>query len=401
MEQNNTNKTQNTTPQTVKPAAPISTKPSVPVQEQKQSTGRRHPGVLLIGRSQLSIFVEGATSIVTYPYPQEVIRDLDVVNKDLLMQQIAELFQKHQLPPISFYAIFANPTIFARQILSTEPAQKKSEEERFMNTIPFEEVSARHVTMDGKTYVVAANKHFYESLSDALERNGSEITLILPEFLFTKEVNLVQGLRIETALTLLHRMPAFRDFNFIQKEMPSQPTNTVGEQEQKKFNLQVKGGKSNQKFVIAGSATMVLGVFLAGYLLVQQNNTKPTHVLQQGAPQAVPTAAIPVTPAGQVASPSSNVKGAVSPTIVIMYQQSQVTLANQLKQALAQAGYTAVPLQNTSVIAARTYVVFNNYLSQPLRTVITNTVNSVMGNVTVYETNGASSDVVITLSSVE
>lgn len=393
----------NTTP--IQPAQNQATPVQKPAgdQEVKKPSGRKHSGVMLITRTQLFIYIEGVEKIVTYPFPADVVRDLDVINKDSFAIQIGQLITQNQLPPANFYAILGNNTIFARQILSPDPTQRKTEEEKFLNLVPFDEPSVQHVVMGQNTYAVAANKSVYGSLSEALTPHGFEISLILPEFLFAKEANLSHGLTAENAIKLLRSMPSFKQFNFLKKEVIHEEDNQTGE-EQNKMKLQLQGGKSNKKFIIFGSSFMGIGILVLAYLLMQQNTPpvpppKPPVIAQPGTAEA--PAAVAATDGASLASPSAvregSVQGVSSPIILINHSPASQQQANQLRSKLNQLGFQSVLLQNIPIQNATTKIAFQDTTSQQLRTIILAEVKNLYVPVSTFVTGNGAADIVITL----
>ena len=392
-----------------KPVAAQKTPVSQPTNpEGKLPTGRRKSGVLLITRTQMSVYVEDMTTVPVLTFPPDVVRDLDVVNHEALKKHIEAFVTQHQVPTANFSAVLANQTLFSRQVVATDPAQKKVDEEKYLNTIPFENPAVTHVALGQNTYIVVANKGLFDPIDKAFEKIGSDIVLALPEFLFPKELGLSQGLSVQSAELLLKKAPEFKDSNFIRKQVITSEGGVVDEETNNKLHLQVSGGKSNKKLVIGGAVFMVLGVILAGVLLVQQNQPPPPvppSQVESPAPTAIP-AAIQTTDASasgsaeaQLASPSGEVQGVIAPTIIINYQPGNEERADALRLRLLRLNFSAVTLREAGIISSTTLIAHNTSVSNALVQVITAEVDEVEDSVRVHRTTTGGSDIVITLAS--
>lgn len=371
----------------------------------KMATGHKHIGVMLITRTQMFLYIESVAIIVTYPFSTDVARDLDIVNKQLLTEQVKALITKNNLPPANFLVIAGNPTIFARQIINTNPAQKKVEEENFLNFVPFEDLATQHITMGQNNYLVAANKHFYDSLIESLKPLGFSIDLVLPEFLFAKEVNLSHGLTAESANMLIKKMPAFRNDSLLVREVM---TETGEVYVPSKMQLQVKGGKTNRLFVMCGVFFMLVGVLIAVILLTQQQNAvppKPQNIAQPPVQTEFPVT-VAATDEAALASPSAipslqpAVQGAKAPVILINHSSKNTTQANQLRSKFIQLGYNAVTLQNMELQVATTRIMLSPTLAKETRQVFLAEIQKQFSTVTVQELGQNFYDVIVNLQNI-
>ena len=373
--------------------------------EGKLPAGRRRSGILFISRSQLSVYVEGMTSVAVLPFPPEVVRDLDVINEEVLYKQIAALVTQHQIPTANFSAVLANQTLFSRQVTATDPAQKKVDEEKYLSTIPFDSPAVSHVTMGQNVYVVVANKGLFEPIDRAFEKVGSDLILALPEFLFPKDLNLPQGLSMQSAEILLKKVHDFKEFNFIHKEVTTDENGASQEESNKKLRLQVTGGKSNKKLVIGGVLFMVFGVILAGVLFIQQSQPLPVppSVGESTAPTAIPVTVQSNEASGSgeslPASPSGDVQGVTSPTILINYQQGSEERAEAIRLRLRNLNFSPAFLRETAITASVTHVAYDSNLSQAMVELITSQVQELEDDVRAIKTTTSGSDIVITLAS--
>lgn len=379
---------------------------------EKKQFGRKKSGVIFITRLQLSLYIDGLGNIATLPFTPDVVRDLDVINDELLAEKVASFSAQQQLPPASFIVILSNQTLFSKQVTATDVSQKKVDEEKFINTIPFEDPAVRNITMGSNTYTVVANKQLFVPIGDAFGHIGSEFSSVLPEFLFGKELNLAQGLTVQSAQIIMKRAQEFKAFSFVQKNSIIEERTGEGEVTNSKYTLQVTGGKSNRMFVVSGLLVMVVGVLIAAFLFIQQNNAVPpqnTQILEAPTPLP-PSPTMPVLEGQgvQVASesaapstPSASVQGDTSSDITIQYTQGSMREAYILTERLRKLGFQTITPQLVLSSGEVTQIGFRPTVSGFVENLIVSEVEKQIGAVTILRTHAITNDVVIFIGNIK
>jgi hypothetical protein len=378
--------------------------PAIPKPQDKKQFGRKKNGILFIARQQFFLYVDGMQSVVTFPFTPDIVSDLDVINEELLEQRIAALTQQHQIPSANFIVILANTTLFSKQVTATDISQKKVDEEKFLNTIPFEAQAVRNIIMGPNTYTVVANQQLFGPISYAFKAVGSEFTLVLPEFLFGKELNLAQGLTVVAAQDIMKKAQEFKSYSFIRKEEIHQVevSSSDGEVQDNKLKLQMHGGKSNRMFVVSGLMVMLVGVLIAAFLFIQQSNTPPEQkavVLEAPTPTASPT--VPVlegqlaTDSASPSTPSATVQGDTSSDITIQYTQNNTRKAYLLTERLRKLGFSTITPQIVLVSQGDSQIAFRPSVSSAVAEVLITEVEKQIGAVSMQRSNAISDDVVI------
>ena len=223
----------------------------------------KNSGLIVLTKTQLAYYAEGMPKMISYVFPPEVARDMDIVNQNLLTTQLKDFITKNKLQPASISILLANDILFARESKATAPEDKKNEIDTFVDLVPFEYPSTKSITFDSKTYITVANKEYYESVMNVFTGSGFTIHYVLPLYVFAKEIDLKKGVTSTSALQLVKRIDVYKQYNF--HELAATQEYQIPE-EPKKMQLQVKGGKSNHKFVIIGLLFMLIGVAFAAYL---------------------------------------------------------------------------------------------------------------------------------------
>lgn len=377
---------------------------------EKKQFGRKKNGVLFISRQQFFLYIDGMPSIITFPFTVDVVSDLDVINEELLEEKIADIIQQQQLPPADLAVVLSNQTLFSKQVTATDVSQKKVDEEKFVNTIPFETPAVRNITLGSNIYIVVANGQLFGPLNTAFIKNGFECSLVLPEFLFGKELNLTQGLSVASAQIIMKKAQEFKAYSFIRKEVRQEEVTEEGKVVSSKFKLQVSGGKSNRMFVVSGMMVMLVGVLVAAFLFIQQNNTPPLQgavileaptPIQSGPTPGPPSPTTPLlegqlvaTDSAESSSPSASVQGDTSSDITIHYTQSNSRVAYLLTERLRKLGFSAITPQLV-LATGESQIAFKPSVSSTIEEIVLTEVEKQIGATTMQRTNSIQNDIVI------
>lgn len=373
---------------------------------EKRQFSRKKNGVLFVSRQQLYIYIDGLARIVVFSFTPDVVRDLDVINEELLSEKISAFASQQQFPQTSFIVILSNQTLFSQQVTATDVSQKKVDEEKFVNTIPFEIPAVRNITIGSNTYTVVANEQLFAPFNTIFTREGSEFSLVLPEFLFGKELNLAQGLTTQAALLIMKKAQEFKAYSFLRKEASQEESREINSDDKvvdSKFKLKVSGGKSNRMFVVSGMMVMLFGVLIAAFLFIQQRNTPPPQgaVILEAPTPGPPSPTTPVlegqlvaTDSASPSSPAASVQGDTSSDITIHYTQSNLKAAYLLTERLRKLGFVAITPQLV-LASGESQIAFKPSVSSAIEEIILTEVEKQIGATAMQRTNSIQNDVVI------
>lgn len=174
---------------------------------------KRQQAFLYLGRDKFDFYGTGFENVLTFPFSQITIRDLEILNEAQLQTEIEQFIQQYNIPAANITLIFAPTVLFEKDIVTTsipEDAQK------FLDSVPFENILSNTVPIENGVRVFAANKNFYEILQTTFSKNGSIIETVIPYFVFGQDYTMLDALDTQTASNILKRIDGVKKLTMIQ-----------------------------------------------------------------------------------------------------------------------------------------------------------------------------------------
>lgn len=141
-------------------------------------------------KKQLGIFyLEGHRAIfyggnvinmISLEWPLDVIKDLEVLNKEKLATLIQAFVQSNNIVPCSVLIVLSQAVTFEKDLQESPSEDQDREMQKFIDVVPFEEVISRIIKLEKKWKIVAINKELYEPIRDAFEKQGFLIISVVP-----------------------------------------------------------------------------------------------------------------------------------------------------------------------------------------------------------------------------
>lgn len=139
--------------------------------------------VVFIDRNRLQFYGSRLSDILTLEIPLAISKDLDIVNKDGFYTLVNQWVKQNNLSGAQLFFVLSPMTYFERIINSAEESRQETEILAFYNSVPFEDLATRVLTMDGKKHAVAANREFIESIRHAFMLQGYHVVSVIPAVL--------------------------------------------------------------------------------------------------------------------------------------------------------------------------------------------------------------------------
>lgn len=231
-------------------------------------------GIIFISRNGLQIYIPGLPSILEFKFIQEIVKDLDIVNKKLLFDLLKMFITDNHIPKTSFIIVvsdsasiikdFINPPQTDQQDDQPVSAQKQADE--FIEHIPFEEVSSKSFPIENGIRAYGTNKELHESIKEAFILEGFEILMVIPGIAFSQEIGAKAFLDADSINLILKKELLVKHYNLLNPSSPlPQPekkpaeTTEVKENTENAENTEVaKQEKSGNKRII-----ILVSVFIA------------------------------------------------------------------------------------------------------------------------------------------
>lgn len=368
-------------------------------------------GVIYLEKSSLDYYAEGMQAIPKLAFPADVIRDIEVIDVVKLDQAVKAFITTNKLLPASLTIVLANTIVFTKDILkppvakpadktapklSPEEQAKKVEEdeknsvaaqtERFLETVPFSEVSSVSLPIQNGVKVIAGNKELYTYIKRAFEKYGFSVDAVTSLWVFGAAGSPVDQ---TIARRLLAKIDLARQHNMLAVKPPAAAKQTS-------FVKQTDQKESKTKLYV------MLGVFglLVIILIVMAYKTFTTPVRREKAPNVTPTLApaLSITPALDAPVGSESAELDLSNVSVQIVASTAVSSQSaRLEEALEDAGIETITTKRGTSTSARTILSVAPSFPKAQRAAIQEVVSDLFPGSSILEAEDLPADVVITI----
>ena len=187
---------------------------------------KRQQAFLYLGRDKFDFYGTGFGNVLTFPFSQITMRDLEILNDIQLQTEIEQFVQQYNIPPENITLIFAPTVLFEKDIVTTSPAE---DTQKFLDSVPFENILSSTIPIENGVRVFAANKSFYEILQTTFSKNGSIIETVIPYFVFGQDYTMLDALDAQIASNLLKRIDSIKKLTMIQPKIDQPQTQDSSE----------------------------------------------------------------------------------------------------------------------------------------------------------------------------
>lgn len=184
---------------------------------------KKEAALIYIDRNSLTYYRDAIGTLLVFPYPQEIIRDLDVLSEDALKSQLKAFITANKIPAANISIILAEGVVFEKVVqLQNKNTPLTSEEkdetiQRFIDTVPFESVAYTKVPSEKDIKVIAANSDFFTTIMQAFEQEKFSVTTVLPASVFGKEISFAGGINQTVAKTAFQKADTLKQYNLLVK----------------------------------------------------------------------------------------------------------------------------------------------------------------------------------------
>lgn len=139
--------------------------------------------VVFIDRNRLQFYGSRLPEVLTLEIPVTIFKDLDIVNKDGFYTLVNQWVKQNNLSGAQLFFILSPMTYFERIITAADESRQETDILSFYNSVPFEELATRVLTIGGKKLAVAVNREFIESIRHAFMLQGYHVMSVVPAVL--------------------------------------------------------------------------------------------------------------------------------------------------------------------------------------------------------------------------
>lgn len=218
--------------------------------------------LLYLDRNGFYFYQVGFSNIISLGFSETSVKDLDIVDDKSLENQIQAFSVQNKLVPNNITIIISPNLIFEKDILSLDPQQQKEAIEKFINTVPFNNVATYNYNFDKGIKVIGVNEDLYLAIKNGFEKIGSNVSLVLPYHSLGSDAALLNNFTVANISQLLKRVERLRQFNLLHaKILNTQPSQTTPN------STNGKKPKINIRTIAMGGFLLVL-LLVLGYMLL-------------------------------------------------------------------------------------------------------------------------------------
>jgi hypothetical protein len=141
--------------------------------------------VLFLVRDRLYLY--DGSAILTLEFPSNIVRDIDVKDRDGLFNLVTTFIQNNKLLPAQLFFVLSESVCFSKDFtVGTPTSSTKTDAEikEFIDTIPFSSVVSKTYKTASSIRVVGSNQDLIDTIFDAFENKGFGVSALVPANIF-------------------------------------------------------------------------------------------------------------------------------------------------------------------------------------------------------------------------
>jgi len=351
---------------------------------------KEHPIIIFLDRNGFIIYQDTLSNIWQFPFAQDLVVNLDVVNKAQLVNSIGSFIQTNKVIPSSLIVVLADSVIFQKdlslqknqdvtlpsgedkiinkpQIDFGNKEQQEKEIKNFLDSVPFEEILAKVIN---NTRLVATNKDLLETVTHPFKKMGCMVEAIIPAFMYQQYIDFSGGLGQSVAKIVLRQTDLLKLGNMLTGQQAVEPKQDPNDQPQ---NVPKEKPSNSRQFILIAIFVFLIIVLVIVYLTSRSTASPPIeNVLQPSESQSFPSPTVAlqvktIVPKAETDALPTTIDLRTIEIIVVKNNETEI-LANALKNLLTQSGFLNVNVKDsTSPIPAKGSVLFSTSIPEDAR----------------------------------
>jgi hypothetical protein len=342
----------------------------------------KQTGAIFLTRSGIDIYTTTLEDILHYTFPATLVQDIEVINREELVNQIALLFQTNNITGNDFTILVYDDLLFSKEF-KNDPSEKGLEEiKKFISGVPFEYTLVKQIKTKENIRVFTTNETLIESAVEGCQKNDNFVSFASISYYALQGVDLTNGFTKQVAEVALKKTDQIKQYSFISEEKSSY---VVKRDEDLPF---LKNPKNRRTILLLGVFVVLIVILIIVYFISTSSNTPPT-----AEETVTPNTGQSITP-----TPTPSITIDSPDEIRIQIRTGNLERFSQLQTALNELNFQTIELDTQNVtLGSRTTVFFDPSVSSTLQQNILEIVRVSSPDVTVQINQVGSYHVVITL----
>lgn len=345
--------------------------------------------IFYLNRQQLIVAGVQLITPLKLDFPVNIVTDIDIIDLESYERLITNFLAQSKIISSDVLLVISPEVYYQKNItLPVDPVERQNQINLFLETIPFKNLIYKDYSIGNQPQIIALNKNFYEPLVRIIEKNGINISAIIPFFVL-EDLNLALTEYLPKEVkTIFQKFKQITIYSLI-----------TGQDIDKITSTQIRRPKEdNTRAYILLAVFCLLFVVLLGFMYLRPRLIKPPQITN------LPSAITTPTPVSVVEQ--------ITPTSTIIYinqEKLRIKVINssgipnqaaKIKQSLVTSGFTQItPTTSSVVTAAKNQITFSPQVSPGSRQIIEQSVEALAGLSTKIELpNMVDFDVLITIT---
>jgi len=339
---------------------------------------KEHPIIIFLDRNGFIIYQDTLSNVWQFPFSQDVVQNLDVINKVQLVNSIRSFIQTNKVIPSNVIIILSDSVIFQKDLTTLQQTSQKPQQldqqksaglivgekedqekeiKNFLDNVPFEEVLAKVIN---NTKIVAVNKDLLEGVVLPFKEIGCFVEEIVPAFMYQQYIDFSGGLSQDIARIVLQQTDLLKLGNMLTSQQKVETQQDSDDQPQKE---QKEKPNNLRQFILVGIFVLLLIILVIVYLTL--GRTAPARP-SPNVPSPTPALRVEPTEIEPTVTPLAIDLQAIKITIV--GNKETEVIANALKNLLTKSGFQNIATEDsTNPIPARSSMVFSKSVPDEAR----------------------------------
>lgn len=384
-------------------------------------TIREHPIIIFLDRVGFIIYQDTLTNVWQFPFSGDCVQNLDVINRESLVNSIGSFIQTNKVIPSTVILILSDSVMFQKDLApkvpnpeaqvnaqenlssQSQPQDKpnieldyKDEQEKeiknFLDSVPFEEILAKVIN---NARIVATNKDLLEDIIFPFKKIGCDVNGIVPAFMYQQYIDFSQGLNPDTARIILQQLDLLKVGNMLTDQQPMVTVETQQDISESHQEEPKEKPKNVRQLILIVAFVFLIIVLIIIYLTLGRSQTVPgkkTIPSQPTNPQIIPSPTTAVEAKPTISADLKAIK------ITIVGNQETEVLANAIKNLLTGMGFEDISTKDsTDPLPAKSSVLFSKSVPDNARQKAIGEIKKIFPDVLVQESQELESGITIIL----
>lgn len=395
-------------------------------------------GIVYLDRNGFTYYSQ-SNSPISFTYPASSIKELDVVNEQILIDEIVSFIISNKISPIILMMVLSPEILYEKEFVyePVEPVKKSEnikdasdsaasqtnnktempipvtapktpeelkedqirlEEERkrqiqlFLEIVPFEEIASKTYKIDKGVKAVTTNKKLYETVIQAFAKLNFLIDSVIPITVLPKGISDTSVMSQEIAKKLFKKFESLRVYSMLEENSYALSRAAITPHG---ITMSTKV-TSKREFVLIGVFVLLIGILgIVAYTMViaPKADTKVASIIEKPTIMAEPPTLT------LVPSQEASGSGAINKrSMRILLSGGTEAQLNLLRATLIQNGYELITLRaGNSATSGRALVIFSSTVSNNDQEQILELLKKNLLSVTAQETASAEADVIVNI----